>query len=625
MKNIKYIILFLLAGMVSCDKGYLDLVPDNVATIDNAFANRFNAEKFLYTCYSFIPQEGNTMINPALSAGDETWYPDGHNKPGIKIKKGEQNITSPVHNLWGNNTLRVGIRDCDIFLNKIDEVLDMESQEISKWKAEVKFLKAYYHFYLFRMYGPIVLEKEMFDIATPTDGIKICRNTVDECVDYMVLLLDEAIPDLPLRIEFAEDELGRVTRAAAASLKARLLMFSASPLFNGNSVYDDFVDNDGNSLFPSNYSSDKWVKAAEACKEAIDICHEAGVALYQKDDYINPFVIDDVTTLNVALRQRVTEKWNKELIWGHTAGTGSIQIESMPRLFAYENTPVHARHCAPLRIAEMFYSENGVPIDEDISWDFANRYRQREATSADKFYIKEGETTANLNFNREPRFYSDLAFDRGLWFGADRMTDDTDQYFIEARNGEFASHVIGYEYSVTGYWPKKLVHIKSAVSRSFTFKSVRYPFPIIRLADIYLYYAEALNESKETPDAQVYEHIDLVRERAGLDGVVNSWKDFSNNPDKPSTKSGMRSIIQQERMIEMSFEGARFWDLRRWKLAKDYMKKPIKAWNIMEKDPEDYYSPRILYYPSFSERDYLWPIRENDILDNPNVVQNPGW
>lgn len=625
MKNIKYIILFLFAGMVSCDKGYLDLVPDNVSTIDNAFTNRFNAEKFLYTCYSFIPQEGNTSANPALAAGDEVWYPSGYKNNGIRIALGEQNITTPILNHWGNGTLRVGIRDCDIFLNKIDEVLDMESQEIQQWKAEVKFLKAYYYFYLFRMYGPVPILDELFDIATPVDGVKISRNSIDECVDYMISLLDESIPDLPLMVQFTENELGRVTKPTAASLKARILMFSASPLFNGNSVYENFTDNDGKALFPSAYDADKWTKAATACKEAIDICHEAGIALYQKEDYINTFFVSDTTALNVALRQRITQKWNKELIWGHTGSTRDIQFEAMPRLFAYEKVPVRARHCAPLRIAEMFYSKNGVPINEDVTWDFTNRYKQRKATEADKFYIKEGEVTANLNFNREPRFYSDLAFDRSLWFGADKTTDDKDQYFLEARYGEFASHVSGYGYSRTGYWPKKLIHLKSAVDRSFTLNAVQYTFPIIRLADIYLYYTEALNEAKDAPDAEVYEYIDLVRARAGLDNVVDSWKDFSSNPYKPSTKSGMRSIIQQERMIEMSFEGARFWDLRRWKLAQDYMKKPIKAWNILEKEPEDYYSPIILYYPSFSERDYLWPIKESDILDNPNIVQNLGW
>jgi len=152
-----------------------------------------------------------------------------------------------------------------------------------------------------------------------------------------------------------------------------------------------------------------------------------------------------------------------------------------------------------------------------------------------------------------------------------------------------------------------------------------YAFPIIRLADLYLYYAEALNEVKGAPDAMVYEYIDLVRERAGLEGVVNSWNAHSSNPTKPTTKEGMRKIIQQERMIEMSFEGDRFWDLRRWKLAKNYMNKPIKGWTVLENGVDEYYTVKTLYSPTFSERDYLWPIPEYEIINHPSLIQNPGW
>ena len=147
---------------------------------------------------------------------------------------------------------------------------------------------------------------------------------------------------------------------------------------------------------------------------------------------------------------------------------------------------------------------------------------------------------------------------------------------------------------------------------------------MIRLADLYLYYAEALNEANG-PTGEAYNYIDLVRERAGLDGVLTSWSSFSTNASKPTTKEGLREIIQQERMIEMSFEGLRFWDMRRWKLAVDLMNQPIKGWNVLQEDLVDYYKVKDLFYPSFSERDYLWPVSENEIINNPTLIQNPGW
>ncbi|NQU51859.1 MAG: RagB/SusD family nutrient uptake outer membrane protein, partial [Bacteroidetes bacterium] len=150
------------------------------------------------------------------------------------------------------------------------------------------------------------------------------------------------------------------------------------------------------------------------------------------------------------------------------------------------------------------------------------------------------------------------------------------------------------------------------------------------LGDLYLLYAEALNEVKSAPDAEVYEYVDLIRERAGLAGVVESWSQHSTYSDKPSTKEGMRDIIKQERLIELAFEGTRFWDLRRWKDAEKYMNLPIKGWDIGGRGLGFYNVTTVFPGPSdpvipFEFKDYLWPIREDEIIKNPNLVQNPGW
>jgi hypothetical protein len=154
---------------------------------------------------------------------------------------------------------------------------------------------------------------------------------------------------------------------------------------------------------------------------------------------------------------------------------------------------------------------------------------------------------------------------------------------------------------------------------------VRSTFPIIRLADLYLLYAEALNESLENPSQEVYYYVDLVRERAGLKGVVESWQASSIYPSKPSTKEGMREIIQQERMIELAFEGKRFWDIRRWKTAHYWLNQPIRGLNADGETPEEFNTVRVLYTPEFSTKDYLFPIRQHNLRVNPNLVQNPYW
>ena len=148
------------------------------------------------------------------------------------------------------------------------------------------------------------------------------------------------------------------------------------------------------------------------------------------------------------------------------------------------------------------------------------------------------------------------------------------------------------------------------------------------MADLYLNYAEALNEVKDSPDNEVYEYIQAVRHNAGLDlggDLLNTWSQFSNNPSKPTTKDGMRDIIQQERMVELALEGYRYWDLRRWKLAEDYFSRPIRGWNIFRSDVEGFYEVENIYYRNFLKKVYLWPISQNELLRNPNLIQNPGW
>ncbi|MNL35764.1 SusD family protein [compost metagenome] len=138
-------------------------------------------------------------------------------------------------------------------------------------------------------------------------------------------------------------------------------------------------------------------------------------------------------------------------------------------------------------------------------------------------------------------------------------------------------------------------------------------------------YAEALNEANG-PSTEVYTYLDRIRERAGLAGIVESWSSFSTNPSKPNTKDGLREIIQRERMIELVFEGKRYWDLRRWKLAVNYFNQNITGWSVNQEVTSDYYRLRTLYAQTFvAPRDYFWPIAQGELTVNPSLMQNLGW
>lgn len=623
MKIKKSILLVLLSGLCCCN--YLDIVPDNIATIDNAFVSRNMAEKFLFTCYSYLPGHDNLGTDPAFLGGDECWYYSTGNAP-FNIARGNQNVVDPFVNYWDGRSqgqpLFQGIRDCNIFLEKIHDVPDIDDFEKNKWIAEVNFLKAYFHFYLLRMYGPIPIVDESLPITSNTDELKVERMHVDTCFNYIVDLLDKAAADLPDEIELEAIEAGRITRPVALAVKAKVLVYAASPLFNGNTDYAGFAGNQGEPLFNPQVSMKKWERAVQACKEAIELAHATGHALFYWQP--NQPNLSEQTIAKMHIRNSVTEEWNSEVIWANTISmTSFTQWASQARLVPEATPNIQSLLAPTMRMAELFYTKNGVPINEDKTWDYAGRFELRRATPAEKYNIKEGYETVALHFDRETRFYASMAFDGAIWYGQGRFNDN-DPFYVQAKMGQNAARKAVAYYSVTGYWPKKLVNFNNPVSLSVSYVAEAYPWPEIRLAELYLLYSEALNEVNG-PGSETFRWIDLVRERAGLKTVQESWSQYSDEPSKYQSKAGLREIIHQERGIELAFEGQRFWDLRRWKTAEQALNAPIRGWTTEEEEAADYYQVQTLFNQTFQKRDYFWPIREESLIENEKLIQNPGW
>ncbi|WP_019540919.1 RagB/SusD family nutrient uptake outer membrane protein [Proteiniphilum acetatigenes] len=611
---------------------YLNVVPDGVATLDNAFSNRFNSEKFLFSCYNMLPNQNDPFTYPGNVGFDEIWWDidvSGLNtRSGSRIARNDQNSAAPFQNYWDGardgRPLWVGIRDCNIFLNNIHKVPDLQTWERSRWISEVKFIKAYLHFFLLQLYGPIPIMDTDVPVNASPEEVRVYREPVEEVIEYIVNLLDESMEHLPGYIEESTTEMGRITKPIAASVKAKVLVWAASPLFNGNPDYANFKDNRDIPFFPTTADNSKWIQALEAIREAIDICHDNGHALYR---YQRGFeTMSDTTLLKYTLRGAVSERpyLNPEIIWAHPAYTNANQFQNYctPKFFSsYGGT---AELSATLKIAEQYYTKNGVPIDEDRDWDYSTRYETRLDTGAfHKYYIGKGETTAKLNYYREPRFYAHLAFDRSLYEALAQKEEET--IVIKNRSGDSHGVVFSDAHISTGYFIKKLVSFRSGTTTTSP-SPVRFSIPVVRLSDLYLLYAEALNETKAAPDREVYQWVDSIRLRAGLEGVVDSWGKYSNIPGKPSSKEGMREIIKRERMIELAFEGQRPFDLRRWKDAVRYMNQPVQGWDYQGVKLDEYYVV-VTYYNNrnYTMKDYLWPLRTGTLIQNPNLVQNPGW
>jgi hypothetical protein len=635
--------------LFSCD--YLDVVPENVPTIEHAFRTRTEAQNYKYGCFSYMPDIGNMAVDPAMLGGDEIWVPQVASGASTALRgiiAGEQGTVNPLANYWASQRnsqtnvarpLWTGISDCNIFLENIDKPFDLKDYEKNKWIGEVKFLKAYLHYWLFRQYGPIPLIRENNAIDDGADEVQQHREPVDSCVNYIASLLDEAATLLPLTIEEPASEQGLPDRCIALALKAELLTLSASPLFNCNPDYANYVDNRGIQLFPQDKSQEKakWERAATALKAAIDVAHEAGYELYDfRTAYPAGALLSDETKFSMQVRGAATEIWNREIIWGNSRINNNTNLQ---RMCSPHYTDAHIggatfhNYAPTLQIVEQFYTDNGLPVEDDTEWVEKNVWQLRTAEADHKQYIRQGYQTIQLHFNREPRFYGAISFDGGTCFGNSRITQDNStntnyMWVTEMKMDQLNGWRVPDRSSLTGYIAKKMMHYRSSIGdNSTSYTAINYAFPIIRLGSLYLLYSEALNESKESPDAQVYEYIDLVRARTGLEGVVKTWNEHAvaDKKNKPLTQDGMRDIIRRERLNELAFEGARFWDLRRWKLAGEYINRPIRGLNILGISAADFYNETVLYQPRFETKDYFFPVRTQTLIYNLNLLQSPGW
>lgn len=658
MKKIYWPILAFIGLLSSCD--FLDVVPEKLGTMEYVFRDKRNAETFLATCYSYLPSHEHHTSSVGRTMGNEVTTYFRNREKGVVITTEGNRVTDPYLNYWdgsqeGKNLYRA-LRDCNDFLDNIHLTRDMDSGERGRWIAEVRFLKAYYHWVLIQHYGPIVLVKKNIPIGASPEEVKEYRSPMNECIDYVVQLLNECIDaneegesPLPLKVDDELNEYGRITRPIAAAIRAKILVHAASPFYNGNSMYSNFVDKRGIQLISPTYDAAKWKAAADACKAAIDICHDAGMGLFEYEPDFSP-KISETTRLILFPSQLITTRQNKEAIWEQVkVDSRNVQFYCMPALDSeYRRVMVRSQLSPTLATAENFYSANGVPIEEDKEWLdkgwYSNRYTTTTSDSEHALMIEKGMTVPYLNLHREPRFYGSMAFNGSRWFGGgykvpEKANAEEYQYTVKSLAGNTSTNPAGrvgqQYYSATGYFIRKLASYKTNVpTNNGGFTEEKYFWPIMRMADLYLLYAEALNESQEAPTPDIWENwIDPIRKRSGLKGVADSWSKHSIYSEKCREKNGLRNIIHQERIIELAFEGHNYYDIRRWSGGTnkdrydimDQMNQPIKGWNCDGMDDESYNQVRVIYSISYSLRDYLWPIKESNIDVNPNLVQNPGW
>lgn len=639
MKN-KFIILIIIsiATLYSCD-GYLDIIPDKTQEIEMMFERKEAAFRALATCYHYLPQEDGVYSTSAF-ASDELTTPIAKETPGVELMRGKQTVDNPIMGLWDDTypagrmqeSLFKAIRACNILIDNIDKVRDMKTNEKTTWKAEAIFLKAYYHFLLFRQYGPIPIVDINLPITAGVEEVRINRKPVDEVVEYIVSTINKAIPNLPTRITSSND-LGRVDQLIAYSIKSRVLLYAASPLFNGNAAfYDTFKDKNGVKLFNSIYDKEKWKKALDASEYALQFALDNGVKLYEYNDKVPAFDSVDYKQAEVKAlynyRYMFTSPWNSELVWGNSNPVTNGQWWSLQAASMMINPDASSQAAAwqwvspTIQAAEAYYTKNGLPIDEDLTFKYTNRYSLARVTDADKFHAVTGSTVMipNLHLGREPRFYASIGFDKGIY-----RTWGQKWNLLMKKGETYGRRGSTNDYVVTGYVLKKVCHPDSE-GDAYN-KLVTYPWPIVRLAELYLNYAEAYNEYYG-PDQKVYDALNKIRVRSGVPTIEAAWENpaLAKTLNKHKSKEGLREIIKQERRIELAFEGHRNFDVRRWKEGDKYFNTPVTGWSVDGTTTNTFYVVKIVGQRSFiTPRDYLHPIKYSEMIVNSNLVQNPGW
>ena len=597
----KYIsIFFFMILFVACED-YLDKAPDDDMTKDEVFTNPEWARAWLSNSYSWLPNEANfaddggSFRSPFTGGCDEMEIAFGGSYAHL-INSGAWNATNITRvPIWTETYC--ALRTVNTFLENIDRVPNLPADEKNSLTGEAYFLRAFFHFLSFRAYGPIPIVKHV--VGTGEDWSAIVRRDVDYCVKEIEDDCIKAASLLP--VTRPETEYGRPIKAAALALRSRLLLYAASPLYNGNTELERLKDpKSKENLIPQSYDAEKWRKAANAAADAIKAATEAGLKIHYTSDK-DP---------KASYEETFTKNWNDEVIWAKNLGdywhhmwcSDPISY-GCPSIFNPTQELVDSYEMANGMAPILGYAEDGItPIVNPASGYVEAGYTS--SASSDGYWPA---GVRMMFVNREPRFYASINFAGQIW-----KHDHVLEFWYNGIDGKkYGSS----DYCKTGYNMRK--HNNIAIT-SNPFKATRTTWNYFRVGELYLNLAEALNEYAGPVDS-VYSAIEVIRERAGLDGLAAGL-----------TKDQMREKIKHERRIELAFENHRFFDVRRWKDAPATQGGKIHCLNIFAGNSlnDDSFYERVECEERVFEspRHYFFPIAQAEIDKNKDrMVQNLGW
>lgn len=623
--SIYTLLIALLCFVSSCDYlGVSDQLAGGLQNTEQVFDNVSYTKRWYANVFAGIPDYSGinsvnvgAFKNPWTGMCDELVVGYGNSS---KYNNSDRNAANMGFHRYGD--CYKYIRQANIFLQKAHPIMTTGTQgdqlledELTQMKANVRFMRAFYHYLLFEQYGPIILVKDK--IYNATEDQDVPRNTVDEVIEYIDSELTAVASELTQEPIFEDkDYRAWPTKGVALAVRAKLWLYAASPLLNGGYREALSVTNpDGTRLFPD-YDAGKWEKALAACKDFIDYAEAGRYELYKeyKDD--NGAVIDpDKSVYNLF------QKYTHEIIWAtanndwggmngdafdrriaprcekNGLGSTGVTQELVDAFYMKDGFPVSATAYLPQSI---LYQEEGYGTYKDQNDNFSKKYTNV--------------TVSNRYLNREPRFYNTVFFNGRQW-----PVSCNQVLFYNGGN----SGVQEGQATLTGYMLFKRFNRSVSLTNPGVASQFR-PSIIFRLADFYLMYAEAANEVNPN-DVRVLKYLNLVRERAGLPDIETL------NPAIRGNQELQRAAIQRERQIELATEGQRYFDVRRWMIAdkngEGRQNGYVHGMNVRgeSNDKEDFNRIVEASQIVFNRKMYLYPMPDSEMRKTKNLVQNPGW
>lgn len=634
-------------ALTSCN--YLDVVPAEQVTVDDAMENYNTALGFLYSCYAFsknvtvgdLPY-GQYMCD-VMAASDEVLNPHAWNGEYAYGRILLNTLTAQnAQDFWGHNYNGVG--QCLLFLEKLETCKVVERGVITEemaeeWRAEIRALRAYYHFNNLRRYGPIVILEEKLPLDAPQSAFP-GRMHYDYCVDWIVEQLDAAAEKLPAIRPNADK--GRMTSTICKALKAKVLLLAASPLYNGSFPYPDFKNDKwetpgyGKELISKTYDPSKWTRALAAVNEAINWAETKGErSLYYGDEYINAglnlrdlYVPGNVTDefKEHVMRMRYLhyaceQEGNREAIMTTTSDNLTTQwFASFPKNIQKLNNGTilngYSGVSPTLNAVKSFLTADGYTIDSDPSFPDESEWYQSAGLPDER---KGRSRIINLHVGREPRFYAWIAFDGGDYSMRIKAGQPLHLNMISKDAQGFSTAT--RDNSPTGYLNQKFMPPTLEIAPTNYY--VGYVAPaktVIRLAELYLIRAEC--EAMLGMTDECIDDINVIRNRAGAAPLTASM-----------VGAGGRTLIdwvKTEWSTEFFMEGQRFWNVRRWVEGDKYfgLGKRMGLNALSKENPtfEEFNQPTVVPYTyTWGNKLYLYPIQYTDVYADPQLVQNPGF